>query len=252
MNKKERRSFRFALALILSLLITAGCKKDASPGQVTDLTATPGVGMVNLTWTEPGDGDLKHTEIEITPGGFLPLEVPAGYNSVDISGLTNGTEYTFALTSVDQGNNRSKTVTITALPNTVLVITDPDQDSYNPAGVPTFSLNGENQLEIAVTFNRPVKLQSLVPGETIYVMANSNVYTGAVEMSNDDMTVTFTTTDNMSTICSGGGGDCLFTFHVIGLDTGNGTVEDTGDMVLDGDEDGEPGGDYVLNLRIIF
>jgi len=176
--------------------------------------------------------------------------VPAGYNSVDISGLANGTEYTFALTSVDLGNNRSKAVTIAALPNTVLVITDPDQDSYNPAGAPTFTLNGENQLEIAVSFNRPVRLQSLVPGETIYVLAHSTVYTGTVAMSNGDKTVTFTSAETMSAICSGGG-DCLFTFHVIGVDTGSGAVMDTGDMVLDGDEDGAPGGDYVLNLLIV-
>lgn len=246
---------RFLTFLFLSLLLLTGCKKDdkdlTPPAQVTNLTATPDVGMVNLSWTEPGDPDLKHIEILITTGTFLPIEVPAGYNSVDISGLTNGTEYIFSLTSVDQSGNKSDPVTIAALPNTVFVITDPDQDSYNQAGSPTFSVNGENQLVITLTFNRSVKPPSLVPGETIYIEANSTIFSGTVEMSNGNKTATFTTTDNVSTICIGGGGDCLFTFHVIGTDTGNGTVEDTGDMILDGDEDGEIGGDYILNLRII-
>lgn len=246
---------RIIAVLLLATMILQGCKKDdkdtTPPGLVTDLVAVPGVGKVSLSWTEPGDTDLKNIEIGITPGSFLPASVPAGFNIVDISGLTNGTEYTFSLKSVDMSNNKSDSVNIIAVPNTPLVITDPDQDSYNPAGGPTYSVTAENKLQIILTFNRSVKPPSLVPGETIYVEAYSTIFTGTVEMSNGNKTVTFTSTETMTSICTGSSGDCLFSFLVIGTDTGNGTVEDTNDMILDGDEDGEPGGDYVLNLRII-
>jgi len=90
-----------------------------------------------------------------------------------------------------------------------------------------------------------------VPGETIYIQAYSNIFTGTVEMSNGNKTVTFTSAETAASICSDGGGDCTFSFYVIGTDSGNGTVQDTNDMILDGDEDGEPGGNYVLNLIII-
>jgi hypothetical protein len=43
----------------------------------------------------------------------------------------------------------------------------------------------------------------------------------------------------------------FFDFLLIGNDTANGVIKDSGGMVLDGDEDGEAGGDYVLTLYII-
>lgn len=254
MFNKEISVIRIMAVFFTVMLLLQACKKDddtTPPGQVTNLEAVPGNGKVDLSWTEPADADLKNIEISIYPGAFLPVYVPAGFNSVELSGLTNGTEYTFSLRSMDKSNNKSDSVTISAIPNTPLVITSPDQSNYNPAGPPTYSVNGQNQLQIAVTFNRSVRPPSFVPGKTIYIQAYSSIFSGTVEMSNGNKTATFTSTETTTTICEAGTGDCLFSFHVIGTDTGDGTVEDTNGMVLDGDEDGEPGGDYVLNLIIV-
>jgi hypothetical protein len=87
-----------------------------SPASVSGLSGTPGNGQVTLTWTDPADADLDHVEITFTPGGTSPVSVLKGTQTKTITGLTNGTSYTFTVKAVDTAGNESGGETTTATP----------------------------------------------------------------------------------------------------------------------------------------
>lgn len=230
-----------------------GCKKEEEmditpPGLVSDLAAVAGSGVVTLSWMEPADADLDRIEISYAPGSDIILSQAAGLNGITITGLTNGTVYTFGVVTVDESGNRSSKMSVSALPNTPFVVVDPDQNNYFPWGG-TFTTDGNGHLIITVTFNRPVDVNSVKPAQTIYFEGDA-ISGGTVEFSNDNKTVTFTTTDDLSAFATFSG-NVYFDFLLIGDDAGNGVITDSNGMVLDGNEDGESGGNYVLNLYII-
>jgi formylglycine-generating enzyme required for sulfatase activity len=89
-----------------------------SPADISGLTGAsgPGDGQVTLTWTDPVDADLDHVEITWAPGGTSPVSVLKGTQTQTISGLTNGTSYTFTVKAVDTAGNESGDETATATP----------------------------------------------------------------------------------------------------------------------------------------
>jgi hypothetical protein len=94
----------------------------SKPAEVANLSATPGDTRVVLTWIDPPDSDFDHVRISWSPadGMSQPVTVNAGVEIATITGLTNGTEYTFTVQSVDGDNNTSTGVTDTATPAEVL------------------------------------------------------------------------------------------------------------------------------------
>jgi hypothetical protein len=62
------------------------------------------------------DEDFARVEITWTPGGTTAVEVPRGTTTQEITGLTNGTAYTFTVKSVDNTGNKSTGETVTATP----------------------------------------------------------------------------------------------------------------------------------------
>ena len=98
------------------------CVDTTPPAVVTSLTASrpkPLVGTINLSWTEPFDGDFSHVLISWTPDTPDPLiRVNTGTTSTVIaaSGLTSGTAYTFTVKSVDTSGLMSANSETTATP----------------------------------------------------------------------------------------------------------------------------------------
>lgn len=251
--KCKKLLFEFSFIFVL-LLLLSGCKKEEEdvdttpPAQVSDLVAVASDEVVVLTWTEPTDPDLDLIEVTTSPGAGVTLSQAAGANGMTVSGMTNGTEYTFSVVTVDETGNKSLAAIISAVPNTPFVVVNPDQDDYNPAGG-TFSTDGNGHLIISVTFNRAVDLNSFKSAQTIYFEGDAKSE-GTVSFSNENKTVTFTTTDEVADFATFSG-NVYFDFLLIGDDAGDGVITDSNGMVLDGDEDGESGGDYVLDLYII-
>ena len=239
--------------VFLFILFLFACSKEEGidttpPAQVSDLAVVAGNGEVTLTWTEPADADLDRIEISYTPGSDILYSQAAGSGTFTVSGLINGTVYSFAVVTVDETGNKSQAVNISALPNTPFVVVSPNQDNYNPAGG-TYTTDGNGHLIITVTFNRPVDINSVKPTLTIYFEGDA-ISQGTVSVSNNNKTITFTTTDQVSDFGTYSQ-NIYFDFLLIGDDVGNGVITDSNGMVLDGDEDGESGGNYVLNLYII-
>jgi len=247
------RFIKFA-TLLACVLLAVACKKDrihidlTPPPVVTDLIALAQDGQVILGWTEPSSTDLAGIEITYTPGSSMVYSQVPGLNGTTISGLPNGTAYTFSVKTVDAEENKSDAVTVTATPNPPFVVVSPDQSDYNPAGG-TFTTDGNGHLIISVTFNRPVDINSVVSAATVYFEGDA-ISEGTVIFSNGNKTITYTTTDEVIDFATISG-SWFFDFLLIGTDAGNGVVTDSNGMVLDGDEDGSAGGNYELNLYII-
>jgi nidogen-like/fibronectin type III domain protein len=76
-----------------------------TPGPPQNFTAVPASGQVALTWTPPaypGSSPIDHYELTYSPGGATPISISAaGPLQTTISGLTNGTPYTFSLVAVN-------------------------------------------------------------------------------------------------------------------------------------------------------
>ena len=105
-------------------------KKDdkTAPADVTELTATNKDASVLLTWTDATDEDIYG--YEVTWNNNAPINrssamesnsmmVAPGAKGCYISNLTNGTEYTFTVKSVDTSGNKSTGVTKTITPSII-------------------------------------------------------------------------------------------------------------------------------------
>ena len=98
---------------LLVLFLFTACGKDSGnsdaspPAEVTNLNGILNDGQVTLNWVDPADDDFKNVKITYIPGGNTAIEVLKGVQTCNISGLTNGTEYTFTIKTVDAANNES-------------------------------------------------------------------------------------------------------------------------------------------------
>jgi chitodextrinase len=148
-----------AAAIAASVLMLSGCPwlpfggeaDTTAPPAVSGLQATPGEAQVTVTWQDPVVADLSHIELSWQPGGRTET-VSTGNGSHTVTGLTNGTEYTFSVSAVDTAGNRSATVTVKATPRGVYI-------TYHPNGADTGTV--------------PSDSQAYAPGETVTVFGNT-------------------------------------------------------------------------------
>jgi len=257
---------KYLILLLFILCISACEKKDSTPpGMVTNLTAIGEVGQVSLAWTEPVDTDLASIEITQSPGNNTYAQA-SGLNGITISQLSNGTSFDFAVVAVDEDGNKSNAAHVSAIPNTPFVVVDPDPDNCDPSAHVMYSMGyGTTDpsdvfvvdlmggLQVSVTFNRPLDVSTVTSGQTIFLEGKA-IPEGAVSFSNDNKTLTFVTNENFSLYGSSSLAapymGYMFNLVLIGNDAGNGLILDSNGMALDGDQDGTPGGDFVLGLVI--
>jgi hypothetical protein len=141
------------LAIILAACDWGNPSDTTPPAQVSGLTATPGNGQVTLTWTDPTDTDLASIEITWTPGGTTPQTVAKGTQSKTITGLTNGTPYTFTVKAKDNAGNLSTGEPTTATPNSSAT---PNTPSDTPAPDPVSGLTATpGNGQVTLTWTNP-------------------------------------------------------------------------------------------------
>ena len=102
--------------LFLWGMLFTGCSSDSGsddadrtpPAEITGLTPVPNDSSVILTWTNPADKDFYGVEVSSVPAeGTLKEPVVVKGNTITVTGLTNGTSYTFTLKTVDKSTNIS-------------------------------------------------------------------------------------------------------------------------------------------------
>ena len=102
----------------------ADTSDKTAPADVTELTATNKDASVLLTWTDATDEDIYGYEVTWNKNASAAKEsnsmmVAPGANGCYISNLTNGTEYTFTVKTVDTSGNKSAGVTKTITPSII-------------------------------------------------------------------------------------------------------------------------------------
>ena len=120
-----------ALSMAALLVIALSCKAEVeadttAPATVTNVAATAGDGKVVLTWSDPADSDLYGVRVSYTSAGGASGNIRAafadgvlvakGAQTYIVTGLTNGTEYTFSVYAVDTSQNESAAATASATP----------------------------------------------------------------------------------------------------------------------------------------
>ena len=137
---KKHKWFDVLSAMVMALA-AFGCKTDTetkieyvdkkadetAPASVTELTATPKDSRILLTWKDAADSDIYGYEVSYS--GTKPINrvvlpaldttsmiVPPKAGGTYINGLTNGTEYTFTVKTVDTSGNKSEGVTVKGTP----------------------------------------------------------------------------------------------------------------------------------------
>ncbi len=210
------KKFRYVLAAFLAALalIAVGCKNEletdtTAPAKVT--ITEDGVTAANskavITWINPADEDFYATRVTVSPAlengnSTLVVEGKAGEKStVTFEGLTNGTEYTFTLYSMDKSLNVSDGVKLTATPldtsdktapadvtaliitatngNAVLTWTNPTDSDF--AGVKVSMSPAEG------TLSNPVILDKNVSTLTVSGLTNGTEYTFTVQSFDDSL-----------------------------------------------------------------
>lgn len=100
---------------------------ETAPASVTKLTATSKDSRILLTWKDAADSDVYGYEVSYS--GTKPINrvvlpaldttsmmVPPKAEGTYVNGLTNGTEYTFTVKTVDISGNKSEGVTVKGTP----------------------------------------------------------------------------------------------------------------------------------------
>ncbi|QNL96158.1 SUMF1/EgtB/PvdO family nonheme iron enzyme [Treponema sp. Marseille-Q4132] len=199
--------------LVMAVAITAigiGCKNTAeedkkadesAPAAVTNLTATAKDSRVLLTWTDATDGDVYGYEVSYS--GSAPINraalpalnvksmmAPQGAGGCYVSGLTNGTEYTFTVRTMDTSGNKSGGVTAKATPVAVSANSPMTIALSVPDAATNTSLNVKVEVTTAAELKKVVyKKGGSVNAKTLLSDTGAHDVTGSVK-SNGYFTVT--------------------------------------------------------------
>lgn len=182
------------------LLVTKLEADETAPAEVSQGTVTAGDGQVTITWNDPSDEDLDRIKVTalITGGEAIePVIAAKGVQTATITGLTNGIEYTFIITTVDRSGNESAGITVTGTPSaeepppvetyTILAEAGPN-GTITPAGEATVDEGGSITFQFSA--NSGYKLSSiLIDGEST---ALSSSYTFENVNGNHTIKVEFT------------------------------------------------------------
>lgn len=84
------------------------------PDEVSSIVKNNLNGTIEFSWVDPTNVDFRHVEISWTPadGPAQPKIVEKGTNSASITGLIEGTEYTYTIKTVDLSGNASAGIEI--------------------------------------------------------------------------------------------------------------------------------------------
>ena len=137
---------------------------ETAPAAVTNLVASAKDRRVLLTWTDAADSDVYGYEVSYS--GTAPINrvvlpalnstsmmVAQGAGGCYVSGLKNGTEYTFTVKTVDTSGNRSEGVTAKATP----VSANANSPMTIALGVPPAATNTSLDVSVVVTTAAEIK-----------------------------------------------------------------------------------------------
>jgi outer membrane protein assembly factor BamB len=157
----------------------------------TGFFGIPGDKKVQLNWTKPDSEALTEYELSVTPGDNK-ISISKDANDYTVQGLTNGEEYTFALTAV-YPNGLSDAVTTTATPTEVsaylwssIQLLSGDLSGYVKVSNPVFSPDGNTMYIPTSTPNGHLFAVDRVTGNIKWIFQIATItYGGGTIVGND-------------------------------------------------------------------
>ncbi|MEK7295335.1 MAG: fibronectin type III domain-containing protein, partial [Actinomycetota bacterium] len=129
--------------------VSAAVTPRTVPSAPTSVAGTPGNTQVSLTWTAPNNGGSAITDyvVESSPDGTTWTVFADGVStaaSATVTGLTNGTAYTFRVSAVNAvGTGATSTASSAVTPATV-------------PGAPTSVVGTSGNTQVSLTWTAPV------------------------------------------------------------------------------------------------
>ncbi|MCU1370617.1 MAG: Alkaline phosphatase [Ilumatobacteraceae bacterium] len=171
------------------------------PSAPTGVTGTPGNTQVALSWTAPSsDGGSAITGYTVTPSIGGTAQTPVPFNSTataqTITGLTNGTAYTFkvaATTTAGTGasSTASPAITPRTVPGAPTAVTGTPGDTAVSLSWNTPASDGGSPItgytvtpSIGATAQTPVVFNSTATAQSITGLTNGTAYTFKVKATN--------------------------------------------------------------------
>ena len=102
------------LSLAGTWILAAGTR--ATPVNPTGLAGVVGEGTVRLNWVDDTNVDIARIEVSMSPNVGGPFTVAKGVQTKLVTGLTDGTAYTFTVKTVDGAGNKSSGATVIKTP----------------------------------------------------------------------------------------------------------------------------------------
>lgn len=119
-------------AIITTKVVTPITHVPSAPGNVVGLTATPGDGTINISWSAPTSGVIYGYTIEIISSGISVMNGFQTGTTFNATGLTNGTSYTIEVRSLSTSSISGGASTISATPTAT---TSAKWKCTNPNGI---------------------------------------------------------------------------------------------------------------------
>ena len=134
-----------------SLPVTPATVPDAPTG----VTASAGNTTAFVTWNAPANGGSAITGYTVTPSGLAPVVLNGAATSVNITGLTDGTSYTFtvaATNALGSGPNSLASASVTPSPTAITVSISPRQAGITLSQTMQFTATVAGNANTAVTW----------------------------------------------------------------------------------------------------
>ena len=148
---------------------------DTAPSAPTNVTANPASSQALVSWTAPSDtGGMPITGYTITPylgsAAQTPVQVAASQTSATVTGLTNGSSYTFTVTATNSIGSTTSPASGAAVP----------ADTVFDFSRPTLADGGDGgAVEVGMQFQASVAGQ--ITGIRFYKAAtNTGTHTGSL------------------------------------------------------------------------
>lgn len=146
-----------SIVTFLMVVLLVGCSEllneletdnndTTPPPPIESAETVPGDKVVTLAWAPPTDDDVAHIEVAWTPGSGERYQLDPEANRYQVHGLTNGTEYTFTIVTVDAVGNRSEERSINEIPVA--------PDTTPPSDVSEFAIAAEGD-SVQITWTDP-------------------------------------------------------------------------------------------------
>ena len=177
----------------------------AAPGAPTIGTATAGNAEASVAFTAPssnGGSSIIDYTVTSSPGG---LTATGASSPIVVTGLTNGTAYTFTVTarnSVGSSSASDASNSGTPVSPAVTVLANANLSSYSPSSATDVTVSAG---ELTVDDNFSVKTMTVAPGAKLTLASGKTLtVVGALTLQSDDAHGTATFVDNDGSTLSTG------------------------------------------------